>query len=288
MPEPKYIRGKAYRVTMLDGCGEPVLGPQSSVASNGFISVALTANNSAPEAIVVTNANGVDLVDDTPTAKFRNWGIEINLIGGNPNVLNLLTGAPLVQNADEDAVVGFDIDTAVDVELLGFALEVWTGVYLDSCTDGDVEYGYFLIPFAKGGTIGNVTFENAAINLTVTGAISKNGTGWGVGPYDVVMDESDVEGPLNVALTTTNHFHHEVTTVPPPSDLDGGVAALGVLDASAAAGTPSVIAANSYYNAGMVGSTAAPGTAWTAGQYAVDWEGNEWHWNATTWIAGRA
>jgi hypothetical protein len=40
--------------------------------------------------------------------------------------------------------------------------------------------------------------------------------------------------------------------------------------------------------AGATGVTASPATAWTAGQYVVLGDASEAHWNATTWVAGRA
>ena len=38
------VRGNAMRVTQLDGCGRPVYGDESVGVSDGFVSVAFTAN----------------------------------------------------------------------------------------------------------------------------------------------------------------------------------------------------------------------------------------------------
>jgi len=52
------VRGRAMRVTRLDGCGRPVYGDGSVGVSDGFVSVAFTANTDEGEEINVTNAAG--------------------------------------------------------------------------------------------------------------------------------------------------------------------------------------------------------------------------------------
>src|SRR4051812_47842942 len=121
------IRGRALRATRLDGCGEPVLGPDSVVVTKGFISVALTANSNAGTAIQVDNANGERMVDEPPVPRFTNYTAELTFVNVDPALLTLMSGMPVVVDAD-DNIVGFDQDDEVDVEAVAFALELWTGV----------------------------------------------------------------------------------------------------------------------------------------------------------------
>lgn len=284
------VRGRRIRVTKTDACGDPVLGPTSVVTSEGFISVGLTANQEEGETISVTNAAGNVCILDEPSPKFLNYGVEVAFCGVNPDLIHLMTGQPLVMNAAGTEAVGFGVDTTVDLALQGFALEMWSNVPAGIC-DGNtgVSYGYFLLPFVKGGVLGDFTIENAAINFTLTGATTKDGNEWGVGPYDVTRDETGVAGPLNEAIPATRHLHMELVTVAPPEAVEGATA-LGEPATSATAGTPGTyVPANSYGPedlADAVTLTADPATDWTTGQYITLRDGSNANWNGTAWVAG--
>lgn len=301
MAERTYLRGRVMRVTKLDGCGNVVLGPDSMVVSDGFISIALTPNVQQGEAIQLDNAWGVRKVDDVPVPRFVNWTAEFSFIGVNPELLSIMTGMPVAFAADGTTVQGFDIDSDVDVSLLGFATEFWTGVAGDVCDeDADQMWGYGLLPFFKGGSIGGVTVANSAINFTVSGAQSKRGTRWGVGPYDVVEDEFGNPGPLNEALTAGKHMRMLTTSIAPPEATDGSPEAVGVPATGAEMTTGLATPANSYFPANLADLTAGAGgphgedvvanptTAWTTGKRIKLRDGSYAHWNATAWVAGPA
>lgn len=285
------VRGRRLRATRLDGCGNPVLGPDSTVVTAGFISVALTANILEGEEINVTNANGDVCVLDTPCPKFQDYSVEVTFCDVNPTLFNLMSGQPLVLNGTD--TVGFRMNADVTACDSGFALELWTGIPSDACEVGaSASYGYMLLPFVQGGVLGDFTIENAAINFTLTGARTKKGSGWGVGPYDVVMD-SGAPGPLATAITSGDHLHLERTTVDPP-EADCDPSALGVPAVTADAGTPGTLEpANSYAPADLAELQASslvadPVTAWTAGQYIVLRDGSFAHWDGDSWEAGAA
>jgi len=284
------IRGKALRVTKLDGCGNRVLGPQSVVVTDGFTTVAYTANTTQGDAISVTNAAGKECVSDTPPPEFTGYTVNLTFCQVEPYLFTLLTGQEVVLSADGTSAVGIDIDTQVSLDGTGFALETWSSVPTGACAGGAQSYGYLLLPFLQGGILGDFTVENAAITFTVQGAITKDGNAWGVGTYDVVLDDTDTPGPLNTALSTTNHLHLELTQVAPPAP--DGVEPLGVPATSAVAGTPgSYLPTNSYGRANltaMTGLTASPTTAWTTGQYVTMLDGNKAHWTSSAWAAGAA
>lgn len=295
------IRGRALRATRLDGCGAPVLGPDSQVTTKGFISVALTANSNAGTAIQIDNANGERMVDETPVPRFTNYSLEITFVNVDPALLSLLSGMPVVMNAAGDAIIGFDQDDEIDVEAVAFALELWTGVGGAACDEeGDPLYGYMLLPFVKGGMIGNVTVENGNITFPITGAQTKKGTQWDVGPYDVQDDEDGNPGPLVEALASSVHFRHFTTSVAPPTNLDGGAAALGVAATGAIMADGTSTPANSYFPANLadliagasgphgVAVVAAPATAWTTGKKIRLRDGSTAHWSSSAWVAGPA
>jgi hypothetical protein len=168
-------------------------------------------------------------------------------------------------------------------------MELWSNVPAGVCSGGTTAYGYLLFPFVTGGTLGDFTVENAALNFTLTGAATKDGNTWGVGPFNVVRNASNVAGPLNTAIATTRHMHMELTTVAPPTAA-ANATALGVPATSAVAGTPgSYLPANSYGPknlAAATGLTASPTSNWTVGQYVVLRDGSFMNWNGTAWVAG--
>ena len=200
------VRGRMMRVTKTDGCCGPAYGPDSSVVTEGFVSVALTAAITEPEEITVTNANGKTCVRDAGSPTFQGYGAEITFCEVQPCLFSLITGMPLVTDATGE-IIGFKMNSKIALDSSGFALEVWMGVPGVACEaggGGSGGSGYLLLPCLSGGVIGDFTIENAAITFTVTGAATKDGNAWGTGPYgDMTLNEAlDVDDHLYVAFTT--------------------------------------------------------------------------------------
>jgi hypothetical protein len=213
------VRGRAMRVTKLDGCGRPVYGPDSVGVSDGFVSISFTANTDEGEEINVTNAAGKTCVRETPCPTFLGYGVEIEFCSVDPALLALMTGQEPV--TDPNGVQsGFRVNSDVSACDSGFALEVWTGTPGVACDDNatgeQCSGGYLLLPYMQGGIFGDFTIENGAISFTITGAATKTGSGWGVGPYDVVNDADGEAGGLYEPIASGDHLHVEVTTVCPP------------------------------------------------------------------------
>jgi hypothetical protein len=131
--------------------------------------------------------------------------------------------------------------------------------------------------------------ENAAINFSMSGAVTKDGNTWGVGPFNVTRNVGGVAGPLNTAIPSTRHLHMELVSVDPPAASADAIA-LGVPATSAVAGTPGTyLPANSYGPANLAaatGLTASPTSNWTVGQHVVLRDGSSMNWNGTAWVAG--
>lgn len=286
------IRGRVMRVTRLDGCGARVLGPDSTVVSDGFITVSLAPQTDEGTTISVTNAAGRVCILDTPTPVFLNYTIEIAFCGVDPDLLALVANMPLVENGDGDSV-GFRVNSGTDLSSTGFALEVWSNVPVTACEEGaSATYGYMLVPFVKGGILGDISIGNDAVNFTLTGAASKDGSAWGVGPYDVVTDEDDLPSPLLLAIDDQDHLHVQLTTVEPPTAACGAVA-LGSLTVLITAGIPATLGTNRYAPADYAeldgGSIAkTPTTAWTTGQHIVLRDGSYAYWDSDSWEVGVA
>jgi hypothetical protein len=214
------VKGRRIRLTRLDACGRPVYGDSSSVVSKGFISVDFSANTNDSDEINVTNAAGETCIYEPAATTLTGYGIEIAFCEVDLDLFAMVTGNPVVEDPDGN-VIGFDIDVDVDLAGQGFALELWAGVSGgDACaTEGaQGSYGYLLVPFASGGIVGDFTVENDAVTFTLTGANTKKGNAWGVGPYnDIMLGSGGLPGPMVTPIGTSIALRLIETNVAPPA-----------------------------------------------------------------------
>jgi hypothetical protein len=212
------VKGRRIRVTALDACGRPIYGDCSQVTSKGFISVAFTANTTESDEISVTNAAGEVCVYEAAVTSLTGYGIEIAFCEVDPELFALVTGQPVV-TAPDGTVIGFDVDTKVGLENSNFALELWAGSPAgDACSTAGSQgsYGYLLLPFLKGGILGDFTVENGAVTFTLTGANTSEGNSWGTGPYDVMLDGSAAPGPMSSPVSTSTALRTMIVDLAPP------------------------------------------------------------------------
>ena len=287
------VRGRVMRATRLDECGRIKTGAVSAITTDGFVSVALTANIEEGEEITVVNAAGRTCVRDTAVPTLTGYGVAITFCDVNPDLYAMMTNQKVVYDSDGLAV-GFRVNSAVDISKANFALEVWSnvpGVACDTGTSGGA-YGYTLIPFISGGVLGDFTFENGAVSFTLQNANSKDGNAWGTGPYNVANGAAGVASKLLTALDTKDHLHVQFTTIAPPTPSCDAVSN-GTRATSATSGTPGTLTPVDSYPPSTFASltaapiTASPATAWTTGQYIVLGDGTFAHWSGTAWVAGK-
>lgn len=248
------VRGRRIRVTRLDGCGRPVYGDDSQAVSKGFISVGFTANTVESDEINVTNANGERCIYEPAVTSLVGYGVEIQFCNVDPDLFSIVTGNPVVTNWLGE-VIGFDVDTSVDQEAQGVAIELWAGTNAtDACDNPGAQgnYGYLLVPFLKGGIVGDWTLENGAVTFTITGANTRDGSNWGVGPYsDIMLDELGEPGPMVKPVGKTVPFRVIMTDVAPPTDFCGS---RPVLDPAA----PEITSVTGVVTGASVAFTVAP------------------------------
>lgn len=217
-----FLRGKRMRVTVLDAAGRPVIGDSSVVSTKGVVTVGYTSNVEDGEAVSVPNMNGETCVSEPATPTFTGFGVEVEFCEVDFALLEIITGQEAY--VDEDGVIiGITESTNVDLSAVNFALEMWLG----STNPG--EYGYILTPFLGGGVIGDISVENGAISFTVTGLQTKNGTGWGKGPYNVEL-VGGVASPLRLPMLANDHRRIITTKVAPPAVYSGATPLLDATD----------------------------------------------------------
>jgi hypothetical protein len=218
----KFLRGKRMRVTVLDIAGRPVIGDSSVVSTKGAVTVSYTTNVEDGEAVNVPNMNGEPCVVEGATQTFTGFSVEIEFCDVDYALLEILTGQEAY--VDENGVViGITESTDVDLSAVNFALEMWLGTTVPG------EWGYVLTPFLSGGTIGDISVENGAISLTVTGLSTKNGNAWGKGPYNVEK-VAGVASPLRIGLKANDHRRIFNTEVAPPPVYAGATPLLDSTD----------------------------------------------------------
>jgi len=287
------INGRVMRVTRLDNCGVPAYGDYVTVTSEGFVSVAVTANYDDGEAIQVKNANGRFCVNKPAEPEMESLEVEVAFCDVDPDLYSAITGFPVIRDPLTGAAIGFSIRRSVRPGDVRWALEIWSDA-TDSggCDLGDFPYVYQLWPFLQGAKIGDYTIENNAVTFTATGALSLDNNGWLTGPYEVVTDESGDPDVLQDPLDPMDHELIVRTIVPPPLPSDGLVPLDDPADpdaTTATAGTPGTFNGVRPADLASVGSlTASPATAWTTGQYVILGDGSYANWTSTAWEAGKA
>lgn len=219
------VKGRRLRATRLDGCGRPIYGDDSHVTTKGFISVAFTANTTESDEINVVNASGEVCVYEAAVTSLTGYGVEMQFCEVDPELLSILTGQPVVIGPN-GSVIGFDVDTKITLDNSNFALELWAGSPAgDACATVGAQgsFGYLILPFVTGGILGDFEVTNGSVTFTVTGANTKEGNSWGVGPYDVTLGAgpTPVPGPMNTPVSMSLALRTIIVDVAPPEPACG-------------------------------------------------------------------
>lgn len=284
------------RATKVDNCGRPIYGDGSRIVTDGYISIAATMNIDDGNRIAVVNGSGVECVVKEAEPKIQSIGLVITFCKVDPDFYSMLTGQPKVVDPASGDTVGFQVRSGIRPGSTSVALETWSEVPGTVCDEGVTDqWGYLLYPFVQGGVIGDYTLENGAVTFQVSNMVTKDGSAWGEGPYNVVTDALGDPAPLQEAIQNDGHMHVQLTTIAPPAATDGAIP-LDDPDATpatgATAGSPGAFTPADSNRpddlAGMAGVTASPTSAWTTGQFVVTEDGSEVHWTGTAWAAGEA
>lgn len=213
------VRAPAFRVTRLDGCGVPVEGACSSATEECFVQITLTKVFLDRQDAQGISANG-DLCVDKPKPPILRWyEVVAELISVNPSLINIMTAEPVVLNDAADPVtIGWDTVVGSD-QNSNFALEFWVGTEDEACDDGEVTYGYGILPWVYQANVTDLTLGNDVITFTVAG-ITRAGSPWGTGPYNVLINESGLNaglpGPMLTAIPSNAHKRFFWTRLAPP------------------------------------------------------------------------
>ena len=296
------ILGKRIRVTMLDDCGNvPAPGTENAyVATDGFISVNITAETEDGTEIITKKANGQLCVNEKQANSLKRLNLEIEFCGVNPALLALMTNAETYADYEDD-IAGITVaEGAINKK---FAFELWTGISAGACAPGEEASGYLLLPYVNAGLLGDLTVDGEnAVTFGMTGAYTKGGNAWGVGPYDVLAD-AGVPAPLPTALDPLDHLLLVSTTVAPPPDAcdpspmptAGPVVAVTDITEGTPATLSPVGATVPVSLAALAADATVGDTAWAAalepawtvsGSYVLLGDSSHAFWDGANWTAG--
>lgn len=209
------VKTRASRLTRLDVCGLPVVGPKSVVVTNGFVRA----------------ANAWDVDEGTPVEQKNDWGeyclnepddpvikggnVTLDLCNVDPDAYSIAANAPVeVATAEDDfATLGDSIGWGVNEGIAGgnFMLEAWTKLGGGACsTDGDPLWVYSWWPWIKAGRVGDQTLDRATTTFQLVGKARGAAEGLGAGPH---------EGIITVPAGAV--FRQRITAVQPPAAVCG-------------------------------------------------------------------
>ena len=292
------IGAHIMRGTLLDSCGRPAWGDKVQIASEGFVSIAVTANYDDGSEKTITNAGGKKCFYRPARSEFLNYTIDLTFCAVDPEFYSLATGQPVIYDPVTGDAIGYRTNRGVRPDDRSWALEAWSDAQgTVVCADaGEVPWGYSLWPFLSGARVGDYTLEDNAVTFTVTQATTKDGSGWAFGPYSVVRDAGGAPSPLLEVLNALDHDHRQYTTVQPPEETIGLIPLDNPDNPDATAATAGLPGA--FTDGGVrpfdltalqgSGIVASPLTAWTTGQHVILGDGSFAHWDSDSWAAGKA
>jgi hypothetical protein len=173
------LLGKRIRVTQMNDNG--TVGAHF-IATDGFITVTLTAEIENGVEIITRNAFNQLCINEKQNPTFKRLAVDIEFCGVNPSLLSYVTNAKEYADYAGD-IAGFTIPEG---EIFGsFALEVWTG--LSGALADTQANGYMLLPFVGKGNLDNIKVDGQnQVTFMLKAANTRGGHLWGRGPYDVV------------------------------------------------------------------------------------------------------
>lgn len=265
------LLGKRIRVTSLDTCGNlPAAGTvDAQVVTDGFITVALSAQVDNGSEIITKKADGSLCVNEKLSDNFKRFNVDVTFCGVHPSLLALVSNAETYEDYTVGNKAGFTVgEGAIDKK---FALELWTGISGGECLPGAAFLGgYVLLPLVNAGLVGDMTVDGEnAINFAMTGGYTRGGNQWDVGPYNVLLNGTSVPSPLPTALDAFDHLLLMQTSLAPPTSqcdplpMPPYITSITPATGAAAGGTATTIVGAGFTGATAVNFGATPGTSFS-------------------------
>jgi hypothetical protein len=154
------------------------LTPNSRIQTAGFIMLSLSPDVEEGEDITTKNACGDICIRDKDCDRLKGFDIELTLCGVPPHVIELLTGATLLDDGSGN-ITGVVLKEAKDAACLNsIALELWSKNANARC---DIQTGvenlfiHWVLPRTINWEIsGGLEFSNAQLEIVLSGYAENN------------------------------------------------------------------------------------------------------------------
>lgn len=213
------IKAEILRVTRLDDCGVPILGPSSAqVTADAFTEIQNQANYEEGQRFLQRKANGAPCVNQRDPG-FFNWLQQtVSVCTLDPDMLTVVTGDRVISTTEEGgepehtgAAFGEGLLTA------RFSVEVWQPIAGEGACDaeGTQRYVYWAFPNVGDAQIQDFTFQNDVFTFGWQDTTRSASPLWDIGEA-WLGDDGGEWGP-------GEHFAFNITTEPPPAAACGAV-----------------------------------------------------------------
>jgi hypothetical protein len=213
------IKARLMRVIRLNECGVPQAGVGSLIVTKGFVSIEMSPTYQEGEEFIVRNANGDLCVNEQDPNSLTRVGLSFNLCQVDPDLIAIMAGERVLTTGSPTAT-GTGVAFGEGALLSRFSVEVWQPMAGQGACDvsGNPQFMYWAFANVGNASIGNMTFENAALTFAMSATTKAAAPQWGDGPTSPAY--------LPSALEPGEHFAFNITTVPPPAETGFGAATL--------------------------------------------------------------
>lgn len=175
---PKSIKACALRITRQDACDRAIdpTTPNSRLLTAGFADLTLSPDVEAGEDITTKNACGDICIRDKDRDRLKGFNATLMLCGVPLTVIEMLTGAQLLPDA-EGNIVGGALRDAKTYEPDGsLMVELWSKNNVRNCTaEANNLYIQWLLPRSTNWEIsGDLSFSNGPLEVELSGYVENN------------------------------------------------------------------------------------------------------------------
>lgn len=168
-----HLKLVAIRATRLNADCTFATGANNMVTTAAAIRFNVETDIEEGEEIIQRNGDGVICLNLKDPDELKRLDAELEMCTRDMELVEILTGEPLVLDGGGDTIGGSRSVGAIDHD--GAFVEIWVraGSSTGACVTGAAQYARYVYPTVKM-ILGSNTFENGLNNMTLTGTVEAN------------------------------------------------------------------------------------------------------------------